>query len=338
MAFYRAGTGGRKQADFDIIWFRFRVSKLYILVYVFSNIILLIMLGLESSSISVSSRANGIGAEISGVDLSNSLDDKTFASISAAFDTYRLLIFRGQDLTAAEQVAFSERFGRLEDFPDPKDQADGFKTVLRVTNIDRTTGGIKPVDDPGHKSFTLGTSSWHIDSSFRKLPSRASMLYGIEIPEEGGDTMFADTTIAYDALSEDRRQELHKLTVIHDFEETRRRHKLPPRPPEVQAATPPARHPLVTQRENGRRALFIGSHAAGIDGMSYEDARRLIDGLAAEASKPECTYRHKWSPGDLVMFDNICVMHQAMPYDLAGSRRLLHRTTVAGNQPLAPVD
>ncbi len=279
----------------------------------------------------------GIGAGMSGIDLSRPLGDGAFRLINETFEQYRLLVFHGQALSVKQQVAFSERFGRLEKFPDPKDQAEGYETVLRVSNIDRDTGNIKPVDDPGHKSFTLGTSSWHIDSSFRTLPSRASLLYGKEIPAEGGDTMFADTTFAYDALPEDRRAELHNLIVVHDFEETRRRHKLPPRPPEVQSATPPARHPLVTQRENGRRALFIGSHAAGIDGLSYEDARALIDELETLANAPDCTYRHKWRPGDLVMFDNICVMHQAMPYDLVNSRRLLHRTTVAGERPLARV-
>ena len=143
----------------------------------------------------------------------------------------------------SQQITFSKCFGTLENFPDPKDQAEGHKTVLRVTNIDRKTDAIKPVDEPGHKSFTLGTSAWHIDSSFRTLPSKASILYALEIPEKGGDTMFADTTLAYDTLPEAKQQELEDLVIIHDFEETRRRHKLPPRPPEVRAATPPARQP-----------------------------------------------------------------------------------------------
>lgn len=290
------------------------------------------------STIAVTPRRTGIGAEVEGIDLSEPLSDENLTALTNALDEHRILIFRGQRLTADEQVAFSEKFGRLEDFPDPKDQADGHKTVLRVTNIDRATGNIKPVNDPGHKSFTLGTSSWHIDSSFRTLPSKASMLYAIEMTEDGGDTMFADTTLAYDALPEDQKKELENLVIVHDFEETRRRHDLPPRPPEVQAATPPARQPLVAERSTGRRALFIGSHAAGIEGMSYEEARAKIDALEEFATQPRFTYRHEWRAGDMVMFDNICMMHQAMPYDLAGSRRLLHRTTVAGDAPLAGVN
>lgn len=289
------------------------------------------------SALTITPRTTEIGAEIDGIDLSQPLTADDFAALTEAFNEHRILVFREQHLTTDQQVAFSEKFGRLEDFPDPKDQADGHKTVLRVTNIDRATGNIKPLDDPGHKSFTLGTSSWHIDSSFRTLPSKASMLYAIEMPDEGGDTMFADTTLAYDALSDADKAALDDLVIVHDFEETRRRHNLPPRPPEVRAATPPARQPLVAERATGRRALFIGSHAAGIEGMSYEDARAKIDEIEAFATQSQFTYRHTWQAGDMVMFDNICVMHQAMPYDLTGSRRLLHRTTVAGDAPLAGV-
>ena len=288
--------------------------------------------------INITPRDKGIGAEVRGIDLAQPLPDRAFETLQAAFDTHRLLIFRDVHWSVDQQVAFSEKFGALEDFPDPKDQAEGHKTVLRVTNIDRATDTIKPVDDPGHKSFTLGTSAWHIDSSFRTLPSKASVLYALEMPADGGETMFADTTLAYDSLSEDRKHALEKMVIVHDFEETRRRHNLPPRPPEVQAATPPARHPLVTERKNGRRALFIGSHAAGIEGMTYEDARALIDELEEICVRPEYTYRHQWQDGDMVMFDNICMMHQAMPYDLKNSRRLLHRTTVAGDAPLAGVN
>lgn len=288
--------------------------------------------------INITPRDKGIGAEVRGIDLAQPLPDRAFETLQAAFDTHRLLIFHDVHWSVDQQVAFSEKFGALEDFPDPKDQAEGHKTVLRVTNIDRATDTIKPVDDPGHKSFTLGTSAWHIDSSFRTLPSKASVLYALEMPADGGDTMFADTTLAYDSLSEDRKRALEKMVIVHDFEETRRRHNLPPRPPEVQAATPPARHPLVTERKNGRRALFIGSHAAGIEGMTYEDARALIDELEEICVRPEYTYRHQWQDGDMVMFDNICMMHQAMPYDLKNSRRLLHRTTVAGDAPLAGVN
>lgn len=288
--------------------------------------------------INITPRDKGIGAEVRGIDLAQPLPDRAFETLQAAFDTHRLLIFRDVHWSVDQQVAFSEKFGALEDFPDPKDQAEGHKTVLRVTNIDRATDTIKPVDDPGHKSFTLGTSAWHIDSSFRTLPSKASVLYALEMPADGGDTMFADTTMAYDSLSEDRKRALEKMVIVHDFEETRRRHNLPPRPPAVQAATPPARHPLVTERKNGRRALFIGSHAAGIEGMTYEDARALIDELEEICVRPEYTYRHQWQDGDMVMFDNICMMHQAMHYDLENSRRLLHRTTVAGDAPLAGVN
>ena len=165
------------------------------------------------STLTVTPRSNVIGAEVTGIVLSPPIAEDDCNTLTHALKEHRIMVFRDQHLPTDQQVAFSEKFGRLEDFPDPKDQADGHKTVLRVTNIDRATGNIKPVDDPGHKSFTLGTSSWHIDSSFRTLPSKASMLYAIEMPAEGGDTMFADTTLAYDALSEAEKTEIGRAHV-----------------------------------------------------------------------------------------------------------------------------
>jgi len=288
----------------------------------------------ESGPLRVAPRKDGIGAFVTGIDLSQPVPSAGLSVWKDAFASHRLLIFRDQRFTVEQQIAFSGLFGPLEPFPDPKDQAEGFETVLRVTNIERDTGNIKPVDDPGHRSFTLGTSDWHIDSSYRRVPSKASFLYAIEVPDGGGDTMFADTSAAWEALPASRRRAIEGLSIIHDFEETRRRHGLPPRPPEVRAKTPPARHPLVARRPNGRSALFIGSHAEGIEGMNAAEGRALIDELTAFATQPKFTYRHSWRPGDMVMFDNICVMHRAMPYDLAGARRLLHRTTVAGDGPL----
>lgn len=286
------------------------------------------------TSISVHPNPSEIGAEVTGVDLSGPLSAEAVSTITEAFGKYRILLFTGQSITVEQQIAFSQIFGALEEFPTPEDRAEGYRTVLRVTNIERDTGKIKSLDDPVHRSFTLGTSSWHIDSSFRMLPSAASFLYAIEIPDDGGDTMFADTTLAYASLSEKQRTKLDTLVVLHDFAETRRRHNLPPRSLAVQNATPPVRHPLVAARPNGSRALFIGSHAAGIEGMSYKDARLLLDDLEKAATMPQFTYRHQWQPGELIMYDNICVMHQAMPYDLTGARRLLHRTTIAGTSNL----
>lgn len=289
-----------------------------------------------ASSIEIVPFEGGVGVELRGIDLSRPVSAADLALWKRAFEIHRVLLFRGQHFTVEQHIAFSRLFGALEDFPDPKDQAEGYPMVLRVSNIERDTGRIKPVDEPGHKSFTLGTSGWHIDSSYRRVPSKASFLFAVEIPADGGgDTMFADTARAWEDLPAAKKEEIDRLVVVHDFEEARRVYGLPPRPPEVQAATPPARQPLVPHLPGGRRALFLGTHAAFIDGMDRAAGRALLDELTAFATQPRYTYRHRWRLGDLVMFDNICVMHRAMPYDLTGSRRLLHRTTVAGQGPLA---
>lgn len=278
--------------------------------------------------------ANGMGVEIKGLDLSQPLTRGAFDVWNHAFETYMVTVIRGQDFTPQQHVAFSEWFGELEVFTDPKDQAEGFPVILRVSNIDKYTGGIKPVDDIGHKSFTLGTSDWHTDSSYRRIMSKASLLYGIEIPAEGGGTKFASTAMAWDALPEARKREIENLVVIHDFDATRARFGLPPRPAEIRAKNPPTPQPLVTRLPDGRRALLLGMHAAQVVGMTKEDSDALLRDLTEWATQPRFCYQHKWRKGDLVMWDNRCTVHRAMPYDLEHARRLLHRTTIAGDGPL----
>ena len=286
-------------------------------------------------TIEVRPSETGFGAELQGLDLSAPLDDERFRIWNDALERHAVLVFRGQHFTDDQHIAFSRRFGELEDFPDPKDQAAGYPMVLRVSNVDRDTGEIKPVDDAGHKSFTLGTSEWHIDSSFRRVPSKASLLYAREVPADGGDTLFANLALAHDALPDDRKAEISGLAVVHDFEETRRRHDLPPRPAAIREANPPVRRPLATALPDGGRSLFIGSHASHIDGMDREAGRALIGWLTDWATQQRFVYRHRWRVGDLVMWDNRRTMHKAAPYDMANARRVLHRTTIAGDAPAA---
>lgn len=278
----------------------------------------------------------GFGAEVRGLDLSDPVYDRaTFEAWRAAWEKHRVLVLHGQFFTDRQHIAFSEWFGPLEDFPDPKDwAADDLPNILRVSNVDRRTDTIKDVDEPGHKSFTLGTSDWHTDSTYLKNPSKASLLYAREVPPTGGDTMFANMEAAYEALPAEKKAEIGDLIVVHDFHWTRRRFGLPPRPPEVQAKTPAVQHPLVRTLPSGAKCLLLGSHACTIEGMDEGDARKLLDELTEWAIQPQFTYRHKWTVGDLVMWDNRCTMHRAMPYELAGVRRVLQRTTVVGDGPV----
>ena len=288
----------------------------------------------HASAVEVVPLDGGFGAEIRGLDLSRPLRDTLFDAWHDAFERYRVLVLRNQAFTDSQHIAFSQRFGPLEDFPDPKDQASGLPTVLRVSNVDRDTDRIKPLDDVGHRSFTLGTSDWHTDSSFRRVPSKASLLFAREIPDKGGDTMFANTMMAYEALPEAEKSAIDGLTVVHDFDETRRRFGLPPRPEPIRKANPPTPQPLVRRVPGNGRALLLGMHAAFVEGMDRAESRALLDRLTAWATQERFTYRHRWRVGDLVMWDNRCTMHKAMPYDMENERRVLHRTTVAGDGPL----
>ena len=276
----------------------------------------------------------GFGAEIVNLDLSQPLNAETFKVWEDAFEEHGVVVLRGQTFTDAQHVEFSKWFGRLEDFPDPKDQASGLPTVLRVSNVERDSNRIKPIDDAGHKSFWLGTSDWHTDSSYRPILSKASLLFSREIPKAGGDTMFAHTGLAFDALPAAKKAEIEHLVVVHDFEETRRRNNLPSRPEAIRKANPPVRQPLVRRLADGRQALLLGSHIAYVEGMEPEKSKALIAELTEFTTQPAFTYRHKWRLGDLVMWDNRCTMHRAMEYDMQNERRVLHRTTVAGDAPL----
>lgn len=276
----------------------------------------------------------GFGAELWGLDLSKPISDALFEEWRAAFEKYSVLTIPGQTFTTEQQIEFSKRFGPLEPFPDEKDQVDGEPTVIRVSNIDRDSGAIKPVDDPGHKSFTLGTSGWHTDSSYRRIPSHGSLLYAVEVPPKGGDTLFANTRLAYEALPEEKKSEIDNLVVVHDFETTRRRFGLPPRPNAVRKATPPVRQPMVRTLPDGGKALLLGIHADYVEDMDQADSQALLEEMIEWATQPQFVYRHRWRVGDLVMWDNRCTLHKAGPYDLANDRRLLHRTTVAGDGPV----
>jgi alpha-ketoglutarate-dependent 2,4-dichlorophenoxyacetate dioxygenase len=277
----------------------------------------------------------GFGGEIRGLDLSQPISDAAFAFWLDAFETHHILLFRDQHFTVAQQIAFSERFGELESHADPKDWAAAdMPKILRVSNVDRDTDQIKEVDEVGHKSFTLGTSSWHVDSSFRDVPSKASLFYAREIPPSGSTTEFADMAGAYDALPDDKKAEIDDLIVIHDFETTRRRFNLPPRPNAVSSNVPPVPHPLVRTLPWGGKSILIGMHASHIEGMDETESRALLDWLLAWSTQPQFVYVHRWRVGDMIMWDNRCTMHRAGAYEIESERRILHRTTIAGDGPL----
>src|SRR5262249_31091602 len=179
--------------------------------------------------------------------------------------------------------------------------------------------------------FNAGNQMWHSDSSFKRVPAMASMLSGREVPPEGGETEFASMRVAYECLPEEVRRRLEGKVAIHSFAYSRGLVGEGLLTAEHAAQVPPVSQALVRVNPvNGRKTFFVGSHACEILGMPTDDARRLLRELLDRATRPELVYTHTWEVGDLVMWDNRCVLHRGRPWDENRYRRVMHRTTVAG--------
>lgn len=271
------------------------------------------------------------GAEITGVDLTR-LDDATFEHIEDAFETYSVLVFPQQNLDDDAQIAFSRRFGDLEKTQGHIANNFQVKHVSEITNLD-PDGKLMAPDDP-RVLYRLGQRNWHSDSSFKRVPAKASLLHARKLPPDGGDTQFASLRAAYDALPEARKRELEDKVAIHHYAYSRRNggyaltneaedKRFPPVPQAMIRANP----------VNGRKALYVGSHASHIRGMPEEEGRALLKELLDFATQDQFTYLHHWNVGDLVMYDNRAALHRARPYKITEHPRILHRTTVMGEGP-----
>ncbi len=276
------------------------------------------------------------GAEISGVDISKPLSNAEFDALHQAFMDHCVVAIRGQDLSPEAQLAFTGRFGKptghvLEGFALP-----GYPNVLLISNKKKkdANGEEKPV------GAIYAGQYWHTDISYMAEPAMASMLHAKEMPSVGGDTMFANMYMAYDTLSEPMKAFLGSLSAVHDYTLAYENvfSKMPGRPPmseETRKMVPPVVHPVIrTHPVTGKKALYVNQgFTRRIQGLSEDESRALLDFLFMHSTRPEFVYRHKWSVGDVVMWDNRCMMHRAIAdYDMNEPRHL-HRTTIAGDKP-----
>ena len=272
------------------------------------------------------------GAEIA-CDLALDINEATFREIEAAFHDNIVVVFRRQNLSNERQIEFSRRFGELEVHIVKKYLLPGYPEILLISNIRDERGEHIGLADAG---FT-----WHSDTSYRRRPSRCSLLYAKEVPQRGGqplgDTVFANAIAAYEALPERMKKRLAGLKAIHRYS-ARRRVADSPRPKLTQAQldeTPDIAHPIVrTHPYTGRKSLYVtAGECVGIEGMPEEEGVDLIAELDAHCVRPEFLYRHKWQVGDLLMWDNTSSMHLAICDYALPERRLMHRTTVIGTVP-----
>jgi len=262
-----------------------------------------------------------MGAEVIGLDLSRPFDEATQEAVHQAFLTYQLLVFRDQKLTKPQQMAFTEQFGTLERHTKFNRGDNDFPLVHVVSNL----------NDAGKPSGTVKSTLWHSDKSFRPEPCMATILHAIVMPPDGGDTVFANMYAAYEALPESEKTWLKGKMVVHSWELSRENIGRVLSEDEKRDA-PPNSHPLArVHPETGRTALFIGMHASHIEGMPFEEGRAKILELEAHATKPDFQFRHTWRMGDLIMWDNRCLLHRADPnFDAAKFPRVLHRTCLRG--------
>ncbi|HEX5944839.1 MAG TPA: TauD/TfdA family dioxygenase [Acidimicrobiales bacterium] len=263
-----------------------------------------------------------VGAEVTDVDKERLLhDDDLPAACLEALEENGALVFRGLHLDDATQVAFSKKLGEVEIFGKGE-----HPEIFRVT--------LDPKKNPS-AVYLRGTFDWHIDGCTDDIPIMATMLSAHAVAASGGETEFASTYTAYDALTDEEKERVESVRVIHTIEASQRLHNPDPTPEEVKIwrSRPAKEHPLVWTHRSGRKSLVLGATTDGIVGMDRDEGRALLDELLARSTTPDRVYRHEWSVGDVVIWDNRGVLHRACPYD-ASSPRDMHRTTFAGDEPI----
>lgn len=265
------------------------------------------------------------GVEMPSMDLSKALSEAEKQFVRDKFLKHHILVFRNQHLSKDEQAAFTEQFGELESHVVRRHDGSETPVVHTVSNLDAE-------GNPSYKPVTHGNYFWHTDKSYHALPSLATLLHAVELPEKGGHTQFANTYMAYEALPEDKKTEYANLKVIHSWEANRRNTGNRPATEEEKRERPAVTHPLIrTHPETGRKVLYVGIHTSHIAGRSEQEGRKLLDELTAFAGQEDFVYTHKWRLGDLVMWDNRCLLHRANAnYGMNKERRILHRTVIKG--------
>ncbi len=279
-----------------------------------------------------------IGVEIVGVDLSQDLDERTFREIERTYNENAVVVIRGQHLTPAQHVAFSARFGNLEIHVHRQYLLPGHPEILVISNVRDENGNLIGVADAGRVCV------WHTDMSYLERPPRGSMLYAVEIPVRDGkvlgDTLFADTAAAHDALAPAMKARLQGLKAIHRMtkgydDDGKTRAESVTFTAAQRKENPERAHPIVrTHPASGRKCIYVSKLCVdGIEGMPQEESEPLLEELYQHCTRPEFVYRHRWREGDLVMWDNCTAQHLAtIDYELP-LRRLMHRTTLSGSAP-----
>lgn len=254
-----------------------------------------------------------LGAEIRGVDLRQPLTTAQAEQVKAAFLEHCVIYLRDQKISEEDQVRFTRHFGKP--VPHVREQADRrIKEIFIISNVSEDG---KPIGALGNDEI-----QFHSDLSYMQEPGSVSMLFAVEVPDEGGDTMWVNGYKAYEELDEELKQHAENLKAVH----------LHPRP--QQNPPTPAVHPVFrTHPETGRKVVYVSPHLTShIEEVSEKESRELLDRLIAHATQPRFVWRHKWRVGDLLMWDNRCTMHRRESFD-NNKRRVMKRTQIFGDAP-----
>jgi alpha-ketoglutarate-dependent taurine dioxygenase len=264
---------------------------------------------------------DSVGVEVLDVDRDQLLHDEALADeCLELLDHYGVLVFRELHLDDETQVAFSRRLGPVERVGRRDDGAE----IFRVT--------LDPAKNPA-ADYLKGTFDWHIDGMTDDIPIMATVLSAHQVAASGGDTEFASTYAAYEALSDEEKDQALDTRVVHSFLAAQKLSHPNASDADIEfwSQRPPKTHPLVWRHENGRRSLVLGATTDHVEGMDETEGRAYLADLLDRSTVPERVYRHEWAVGDLVIWDNRGVLHRATRYD-PSSARDMHRTTIAGNE------
>ncbi|MDF1719806.1 MAG: TauD/TfdA family dioxygenase [Minwuia sp.] len=272
------------------------------------------------------------GARVTDFDISQPLDAERRAALMAAIDRYSFLCFPDQAPGDDRQLAFTREIGEPEPNHLPKgeeNRIDYFGTIGNVQEDGTALG-----NDHRKTIFLTGNNMWHTDASFKPVPALVSITSAYEVPSEGGETQFISARAAHARLSEEQKSTVDPLIVIHDYVYSRSKIAPDAVSPELARSLPPVRQRLVrTNPGTGQKNLFMGSHAKTIEGWNDTESRDLIEGLITEATAPEHVHTHRWQTGDVVIWDNRCLLHRGLGYDADKHRRLMRQTRVRGAGP-----
>jgi taurine dioxygenase len=279
---------------------------------------------LETPGLEIKPMWEGFGVEVTGVDVAHA-DLATQDRLVKVFHRHGAMVIRDQSLTPEQQLAFTRRFGEPETNPGADNTVPGLREVYVISN--------KVVDGKVIGNWNAG-QGWHTDASYRERPTMCTMLYAIEVPLEGSDTLLADLCAAYNALTDEERAAYDDLKIHHSFRALREMQGRKSAYGEEDIDD--VIHPMIrTHPADGRKALWVSTGTVkGVVGMPNPEGLQLIEKLVAFATEPRFVHTHKWRAGDVLVWDNRCTLHRGTAFDLERHVRHVHRTWVKGDRPV----